>query len=592
MKLIWHIIRKDIVRERWALLLWVLLFVAQIVLGVVVLRRDAALDATQLADLKSSAGAMVFLQVVLGYVLVARLVQADVLIGTNMFWRTRPISAVRLLTSKMIGTLLLFAVLPVLVLLPWWLYCHFGARIIFWAAVETVGWQLLMIAPAFLVASLTDDLGRVLLWTLLLVIGVLSWMIILQSFIPAQMGLIGIGFTRLWLSGLVLVMGSVIIVAHQFLTRRFIRSVVLTAFMLGVIALIGRAWPWDWSKVLGDLHRPAPAPNSSALADGVSVEVGRALQDGVRKITGGETMIDLKVPLKAYGVPADMIVTGGNAVQTWSWAAGPTFTRNGHSYFQSFPRDSGLRKVFSLPELPDDPETVQWWKARRDKANADRVGRGLPPNYQRPPLPMGDWMLMSISTMMPQSIMARIRQQPPTYEATVQCVLWHPEIVIELPLKPDARGSSRSQTFRLNKFALPSSYRKGVIPGVGFVSTVSSVEKAGLWQGALTVRSGSGSSPRYLSYQMALMNRATGDIRWAGVYGSSARSVQIGGVRIDWNSLPIRPPTVIRNGQWVIKDEQWLEHTTLVLMEDKEVARFARTVKTERLELESSSTDN
>src|SRR6185369_10431409 len=109
--------------------------------------------------LQLASGILVFLQVTMGYVLVARWVHADALIGTSMFWPTRPISAARLLAAKLLGILPVFTLLPALLLLPWWLYCHFGWHEILWTSVDLCGWQLLIIAPAFLVASLTDDLG-------------------------------------------------------------------------------------------------------------------------------------------------------------------------------------------------------------------------------------------------------------------------------------------------------------------------------------------------------------------------------------------------------------------------------------------------
>ena len=52
MKLIWHIFKKDLVRERWALLLWALLFAGQVAIGVVARKHEGA-DRDWVKDLQT-----------------------------------------------------------------------------------------------------------------------------------------------------------------------------------------------------------------------------------------------------------------------------------------------------------------------------------------------------------------------------------------------------------------------------------------------------------------------------------------------------------------------------------------------------------
>src|SRR4051812_41175621 len=113
MKLIWHLVRKDLRRHRWSLLFWALLFVAQECFGIVMLQVNN--PTLEMAGwLQQGSWLLVFLQFVTGYVLVAQFVLDDELTGTRMFWLTRPLSTRRLLAAKTLGILLSFAVLPVL----------------------------------------------------------------------------------------------------------------------------------------------------------------------------------------------------------------------------------------------------------------------------------------------------------------------------------------------------------------------------------------------------------------------------------------------------------------------------------------------
>ena len=264
MKLIWHIIRKDLVRDRWALGLWALLFIGQVLIGVMA-ENPGHLGVEYFYRLQTGSIGLVALQVVMGYILVTRFVHADPLIGTTVFWLTRPISPGRLLLAKVLGVSLVFALLPVLLFMPWWFYCGFGARDIFWSAVDAMGWQLLVIAPAFLVATVTDDLGRVLLWTLLLVIGVIAWIALLQATFGPMSDRVdakgidpGVMYSKIWLSCVMLVVVAAAIVTHHFLTRRFVRSVVLIVLGLALIVAVGR-WGYlvDLKQGLASLAAPA-----------------------------------------------------------------------------------------------------------------------------------------------------------------------------------------------------------------------------------------------------------------------------------------------------------------------------------------------
>lgn len=594
MKLIWHIILKDIVRDRVALLTWALFFVGQDLIGVFA-RHSTRMDDEWVIGLQVASAVLVFLEVTMGYVLVARLVQADALVGTSIFWRTRPISAGRLLAAKLLGALLPFALLPVLLLLPWWLYCQFGWREILWSAVNVVGWQLLMLAPAFLVASLTDDLGRVLLWTLLLVIGLTSWIILLQSSLvgplsrlTTQVG-VSVMHTRLWACSLVMIVGSLAIAAHQFLTRRFARSVGLVVIGLGLVALTGQVWVWNWTPAFAALHKPALEPVDPALVGRLAFAVEPArgrFGGGFKEKDPNKKDASLDLRLRVSGLPEDLGITAEDFMShTWSWGDGRKLTRNsGYFWSNNSPGNAVLRRAYSLPVWEEDPETIRWRKVRWDRRIADMVARGaqvLPWRGRYPPAPefeMEGTQLRGYVNL-PNSYLAKMKTEPPAYRADARWMLYRPEVVAELPLKDGVRATGPGQTLHLRQM-------NGHNPLV--ISTHPAVNHNGVW---FAVAATSEFRNWFYRERFAAVNRVNGDITGVRDGQKGSRSLQVGGVIVTWNVLQVTPRMMIREDKEVVADPQWLDHTVLVLLMDKNVARFDRAVDTAKFELEPEATD-
>lgn len=590
MRLIWHIIKKDAGRDRWALLVWGLLFAAQIGVGLVLLRHGGA-DKDWVASLQACGTALVFAQFATGYVLVTRFVQEDGLTDTRMFWVTRPISARRLLAAKALGVLVIFGLLPVLLLLPWWLYNDFGPREILWVAIETLGWQMLMIAPAFLLAALTDDLGRVLMWTLILITGLAAWTIFVQAKLkmalggPAPSGNSGLLFTRLWLAAAVLVTGAAAIAIHQFLTRRFVRSVALTAPVLGLILLIGRAWPWDCSVLFVQLYQPAPAPLASADAfAGVQLDFGPAQIVDTDRFNGakGEAQSWVRQTLEVRGVPEGLGIDYARAAQTWRWPGDPAGEQKSIQY--SSYSDVALRRLLSLPAVQEDPETLRWQQERRNKQNAERVARGLQPWLPYPSRAQTSDYTLTAYTLLPDSLIARIQSQPPASVIRLQGEISRGQVLFELPLKPGARGSGDAQIYRITDVL-----HSGENATARVVLSTPALRGNGLW-GVIAIDPASRDA---LPQSLATVNRTEGNCNSGnlGYEGGVVVKALIGGVNLRWARLGVTPRQVIRNGEWVPHDPDWFEHTTVVMLAEKPVARLTREVKTEKFELEPGMPD-
>ena len=135
MKLIWHIVRKDLARLTVPLGLWIgFVVVTTAWFGAAsppvsaATAESANLLGWWINTMHGSGLAGVFLQATVGALLVAVLVLEDLPMGTVAFWLTRPASGMRLLVAKCAGAALFFAVMPALALSVMWLAFGFTAR--------------------------------------------------------------------------------------------------------------------------------------------------------------------------------------------------------------------------------------------------------------------------------------------------------------------------------------------------------------------------------------------------------------------------------------------------------------------------------
>jgi hypothetical protein len=486
----------------------------------------------------------------------------------------------------MSGVFVVFCLLPVVLLLPWWLACDFGRREIFWTAIEVVGWQLLVITPAFVLASLTDDLGRVLLWTLLLVAALFTWSILLVSSRSVLLGKSfsisgdAILFSRWFVAGVVVIVGGSGVVVHQYLTRRFARSIALAVAWIGLIALIGLLWPWNWTSAIQELYRSTPPPIAAGLEQGLSFEVEAARGDSNRKsnLKDGslerDSLIELR--LRVRGLPDDMAIAVEHADQPWSWPDGLRVERSGFYEPRYLPYASAVRRIFNLPVQPDDPETVRWQQATSEEVTARLIAHGLPFNRVNSVTRKREGALMTGYAPIPNSLIEKMRNEPPAYAAKLDCFLFQPDVLGELPLKIDARASGQAQTFHLIRLDAERPL---------IVATKSAVSVFGIWNSTAVSRD---FRSRIYGDRIMTMNRVTGYI---ALGQTTPRSLYIGGVVVTWNRFSISPHMVNRQGKWVPSDSQWFEHTSIVFLTNKEVAGLSREVTTGKFILERNATE-
>lgn len=563
MKLLRHIIKKDIGRERWALALWALLFVAQIGVGAWVLWDDAA-DFKWLVKAQTWSVGLMWLQMGMGYVLIARWVHADALLGTKEFWLTRPVSGARLLAAKVTGVVLVFGFGPVLILLPWWLVSGFGATDVLWTAGQTLGWQLVMILPALVIASVTDDLGRVLLGTLVLVLAVAVWTVLWQL-LPGAKAVGGVAETRMAVAVIIAVAGIAGIVVQQFLTRRWVRSLAMGVACVGVVCAVAQLWPWDWTTRRGETER---------VAEKAELKFGGAEQ----RVASG---VDLSWRLE--GAPDGMGARVLSAKSTWRWADGPALTKEARFFSQ----DGGAPSPFGagLVRFDDrsDPETFNKKIEAAEEKIVRARQRGVPPSilsrYEQGlaklvafpgegrDLPGRGYTMVGGLEVSP-SLVERMRTTASQLEATLNFSLVRAEVLAEMAWKEGSRVTVRGTTLRLTGLEVkPGGTGARLVVSQASRQPLLTVLNIGTWDLETGDR-------EYRRGRLVAVNRVQGDR--VDVQTGSRESAVIGGVVLSWRKLTLVEPWVLREGKRVPRTKGWLEGATVALVAEKELGRFTK----------------
>lgn len=260
MNLTWHIVKKDLRALRWPLGLWLLCIAAKLGVGVLLLNATGEEGAAWFQQMDLMARGLAAAEV-LSFVLVAALIQEDLMVGTTAFWMTRPISGARLLRAKLLSIGLVFLLAPVLVTLPWWLGCNYGTGEIAWAAAETVAVHAIVVLAALLWSAVTDGLGRFLMWTLVtLTVTPMATAILGYYLRRGHRIMPEVISTRFLVALAIVTAGVLVVLVHQYLTRHTWRSVAVIGATMSLAVLTLAFWPWAWnveSRVYGYLIQRA-----------------------------------------------------------------------------------------------------------------------------------------------------------------------------------------------------------------------------------------------------------------------------------------------------------------------------------------------
>jgi hypothetical protein len=312
MKIVWHIFKKDAFRLRWILVLWLALPVVQMIytwLAPLPLpERASAFEVTRYFF-----ALLTTIQAVVTYLLVMSLIDDDLLAGHQAFWPTRPISGRQLLGAKLLGLVVLLWLAPVAVMAPWWLVHGYGWYELGTAARSVALKQAGVTLLALPLAALSPKSGVFLVLT---GVGLLAPFLGLTVTFAATRAIPAVQDSRGYIS-MVLWLATVVgVTAHQFLTRRTLRSAGL--FVVGWVGIfcVLRWWPWDFASRMHGSRESPLAANLVLQADSATVPawLGKrpAANNGL-----------LKLKMRYSGLPASYGVIIDPMQQTFTWRTQP-----------------------------------------------------------------------------------------------------------------------------------------------------------------------------------------------------------------------------------------------------------------------------
>ncbi len=273
MSVAWHIVRKDLVRLRWVLALWIVVLVAS--LGLASIQTNLSSDASFPFWIAAVVLTMGVLPLI-AFGLVMGLLHDDPVAELDAFWITRPISSGQLLDAKLLA-LLLFAALPVVVTFPFWLNYDYRWPQIGWAAVLTLRNHFILVALALPLAAISANGSKFVMNVMVGAGGSLLLVLLLQLGESREAGVYVPGLVRskAWMLAGVWLTAGIVVTLNQFFRRRTRQSMLLlvAAVALGLSAM--KWWPWVF------VSAAAASPPVMAAASGFSAMINGAIRPAV-----------------------------------------------------------------------------------------------------------------------------------------------------------------------------------------------------------------------------------------------------------------------------------------------------------------------
>lgn len=562
MNLTWHIVKKDIRRLQLPLLMWTALLGAQAFLSM----RLFSARAARPEWIDWQAGYITVL-VAIGwlftFILTAAFVLEDSLVGTRMFWATRPISGRRLLGAKALGMLLALVAWPVVVALPSWIYFGLAAGDLPGAVKQVVLVQAAIVIGGSTLAAVAGQGSRFLFWMLALLVG-----------FPLAVGVVtlhaqaGISpdakATRFFLTAVVLLVSMLAVTWLQFTSRRIGRSLAVFAGGLSVAVILCLVWRWSWVSLWPRSHEQAPGTEAIVLSVTSGANEAALVTSGpLQASLNGESRLTLA--LQARQVPAELsLVGGGRAEAEFRWADGTTLALVGTVRVDSL--WSGYAKLLRLPTAHPDAETEAKLRtgtvlpaAAPDVRATRRSGRMLP-------AVAGEATLEVFFPLSP-AWEERFQAEAPACTLRIRVPISHPKVAAELPLVEGADRIGSGARMRIVRYGDEFRAKPGQRGQKNLYVLVSHPSSDGM-----------------MDFRTA--DRTHGTESW--VYsGSGPGSLLAAGflpVRFDWQFVAIPYPRAWRTDRWVDMPA-WFQDYTLALVSFRPDGGFDRELKIEKLAL-------
>lgn len=270
MRLVQHLVRADIRQFRLLLAVWLILVVSGAILDGVRPMLAADLAVRSAAGL---VGSLLWLaELLFGVALIALLVQAHPLVGSDAFWMTRPISPRALLAAKAILLGVVMIALPVFADVGLMAFYEVPPTRIATVSLQTTLFWMFWIVALMSAAALTANLTT---FALLLGGALLAIALILAATVAIAMG----SFAELPSSAsasfgtdeptsdimlwVLLIVSGVTLLIVQYRTR--VRSRAIATGVGGILVAIVVTWAWPWPILAPTIVVPAWAADASML---------------------------------------------------------------------------------------------------------------------------------------------------------------------------------------------------------------------------------------------------------------------------------------------------------------------------------------
>jgi hypothetical protein len=558
-RLVWHIVKKDLRRMWLPLALWLLLLLAKNKLGALALAHDGV-NLNSFEGLEFLSTVVLGLEILVNVVLVAVLVQEDTLVGTRMFWATRPVGGGRLLAAKLISVGLMFGVLPVLAAWQWWWHNGYGAPQIARAIWTTLDWQALTVLPALVLAVLTENPLKFFGALLGLVVALSAVMLLipLLNGSDTRFGVTGgVMKTRITLGLFTFIVGTAAVIVSQFFTRRLRWAV--AALVLTMLARIfsARWWPWDWT---GGRERRQPAALAGITIEpalGWSEPANDAVQWRAHPVNETEQFI---VDYIVRGVPEDLGVDG-HVESIWRWPSGETAARYDRLMVE-WPGWAEWRAL-KLPGGKNDPVVQAWTHSGKEQPEEREVNGGVRLRAQFFLSPT-DW--------------TKLRANAPAFalafSADVPLVLLRPTQEFEIPLRQGATAYWAGNRVRV----AVAEWRDGRL-AIAVIESEAWLSDYCAWRPGLTSPIVNREGHENLGF--SLVNRARGEAIKLWEH-QRRRSLHIGTQWINWRMFSCVLPRDADEPTG--RPPRWLDGATLAGVRFHAVEQFDREVKMARFE--------
>jgi hypothetical protein len=567
MNLTLHLIRKDLRHFRLAAVFWAILVAAQIILTNRLLLAGPS-DGDWYMLMSGFVNLLYFLGLVFGYLFAGMIVLADAPAGSVSHWQTRPVSGGRQLAAKSITAFLIIGVLPVLLWLPWWIYCGFGLGGIVQTAAVILAVNLMPAVVGAALAVVVDQLGRFMMLTMILVAALLVFA--MTALVPSETPSTLIG-TRMVLGLVCLLLSALLAVAVQYRTRRVLWSGGILAAGVVVILFIRTWWPLDLvTSAVRYWNKSSPPLNGTAKITG---RIWSASLEA-RNNKDGQSEPFIAVSLGLAGVPEDLYVSGGVADVELSWPDGTKVRREQVKLWEHERSNRGVALRHALGFGPErylwpkswDPETEAKLSADNEKRDRRIREQSAGKKMIRREVPADLTTSLKFEIPVSPPIATKVRLASPVCRVSAIVETKRPVILGEMPL---VEGAAIVRDGRVTLAKFQSWHRDHTWPGqleVWYGGALTSVKPAF-----------SGDRAYYL------IDREHETVGWSFGYNVFQGVPPLAGSLV-YNPVNFQPPSLWRGDHWV-EVPGWQKTFALVEEEARPAGNFIYSLTAERLEL-------